>query len=366
MLRRYLFQEIVAPFAAWTGFLSVLFFVMAFLRGMDFLLGSAVTAWDFVRFTASLAPQFLVQAIPIAMLLATLLGLGRLADDRELVAMQALGVKPRVFFGGPLVLGLVLTLVLAGLSFTLQPWGMRSLRLIAHEIIRRNLVSDIRSGVFHEEVPDFTLYAEKVDPGNRWTNVLLFDGRDRETPLLALGARGAVQPDERLENVVFVLEDGSVHRARGFSEDYSTVGFSRAEFKADVGGAFFQKNNFRSVREESSPLELLEARRAAFEKGEPTLPIEVTLHWRLGQALMPLAFAFLGTPLALSRRGGGRAFGVMFSLMSYVGYYLIARAAVQVAEKGELSPWLAGQAPNLLFVVVGVLLMVRVERRGAA
>ena len=56
----------------------------------------------------------------------------------------------------------------------------------------------------------------------------------------------------------------------------------------------------------------------------------------------------------------------MFSLMSYVGYYLIARAAVQVAEKGELSPWLAGQAPNLLFVVVGLLLMVRVERRGAA
>lgn len=366
MLRRYLFREIVAPFAAWTGFLCVLFFVMAFLRGMDFLLGSAVTAWDFVRFTVSLVPQFLVQAIPIALLLATLLGLGRLADDRELVAMQALGVRPRVFFRGPLALGALLTAVLLALSFTLQPWGMRSLRVIAHEIIRRNLVSDIRSGVFHEEVPDFTLYAERVEPGNRWTNVLLFDGRDKETPLLAIGARGAVQPDERLEHVVFVLEDGSVHRAQGFSEDYDTVGFSRAEFKADVGGAFFQKNNFRSVREESSPLELLDARRAAFERGEPTLPLEVTLHWRFGQALMPLAFAFLGTPLALSRRGGGRAWGVVFSLASYVGYYLLARAAVQVAEKGELAPMLAGQVPNLLFVAVGLALMLRVERRGAA
>ncbi|MBL8935248.1 MAG: LptF/LptG family permease [Archangium sp.] len=366
MLRRYLLKEVVAPFGAWTAFLCVLFFVMAFLRGMDFLLGSAVTAWDFVRFTAALMPQFLVQAIPIALLLATLLGLGRLADDRELVAMQALGVQPRLFFRGPLALGLVLTLVLAGLSFTLQPWGMRSLRRIAHEIIRRNLVSDIRSGVFHEEVPDFTLYAEKVEPGNKWTNVLLFDGRDKATPLLALGARGAVQPDELLENVVFVLENGSVHRAQGYNEDYSTVEFSRAEFKADVGGAFFQKNNFRSVREEYSPLELLDARKAAFEKGEPTLPIEVTLHWRFGQALMPLSFAFLGTPLALSRRGGGRAFSVLFSLFSYVGYYLLARAAVQVAEKGELAPALAGQAPNLLFVVAGLLLMLRVERRGAA
>jgi lipopolysaccharide export system permease protein len=325
-----------------------------------------VTAWDFVRFTAALTPQFLVQAIPIALLLATLLGLGRLAEDRELIAMQALGVRPGVFFRGPLALGLVLTIGLAGLSFTLQPWGMRALRQIAHEIIRRNVVSDIRSGVFHEEVSDFTLYAERVEPGNRWTNVLLFDGRDKETPLLALGAKGQVQPDEQLENVVFVLERGSVHRAQAANDDYSTVGFSRAEFKADIGGAFFQKNNFRSVREESTPFELIEARRAAFEKGEPTLPIEVTLHWRLGQTLMPLAFAFIGTPLALGRRGGGAAWAALFALLGYVGYYLIARAAVQLAEKGSLAPALAGQLPNVIFVVAGLLLMLRVERRGAA
>lgn len=214
MLRRYLFNEILAPFGAWTGFLSVLFFVMAFLRGMDFLLGSAVTAWDLVRFTASLVPQFLVQAIPIALLLATLLGLGRLADDRELIAMQALGVKPRVFFRGPIALGVVLSVVLGGLAFTLQPWGMRSLRQIAHDIIRRNLVSDIRSGVFHEEVPEFTLYAEQVEPGNRWTNVLLFDGRDPQTPLLALGAKGSVQLDEQLASAPTPVSRPDVREGR--------------------------------------------------------------------------------------------------------------------------------------------------------
>lgn len=366
MLRRYLFREVAIPFVAWTAFLCVVFFVMAFLRGMDFLLGSAVTAWDFVRFTAALAPQFVVQSIPIALLLATLLGLGRLADDRELVAMQALGVRPRQFFKGPLALGAALTAVLLALAFTLQPWGMRALRRIAHEIIKRNLVSDIRSGVFHEELPDFTLYAEQVAPGNRWHHVLLFDGRDAQRPLLALAERGAVETDTRLERVVFALEDGSVHRAQGGNEDYATVAYGRAEFSADVGTSLFQKNNFRSTREESSPWELWVARQAAFERGEPTTALSATLHWRLGQALMPLAFAFLGTPLALGRRGGGRAFGVLFALFSYVGYYLLARTAVQVAEGGTLSPAVAGQLANLVFVAVGLILMARVERRGAS
>ena len=131
MLRRYLLREIVAPFLAWTALLCVLFFVMAFLRGTEFLLGSAVTLTDFARFTVSLMPQFVVLAIPVALLLAILLGLGRLSEDRELTAMQALGVAPSSFFRAPVVLGVVLSGVMLTLAMTLQPWGMRSLRLIA-------------------------------------------------------------------------------------------------------------------------------------------------------------------------------------------------------------------------------------------
>ena len=146
MLRRYLLREIIAPFLAWVGLLFVLFFVMAFVKGNEFLLGSAVTPTDFARFTVSLAPQFVVQSMPIALLLAILLGLGRLSEDRELVAMQALGMRPSRFFAAPLTLGLLLSGLMVVLAFTLQPWGMSSLRTVAQDIIRRNLVNDIRSG----------------------------------------------------------------------------------------------------------------------------------------------------------------------------------------------------------------------------
>ncbi|MCA3015375.1 MAG: LPS export ABC transporter permease LptF [Myxococcaceae bacterium] len=366
MLRRYLFREVLGPFLGWVGLLCVIFFVMAFLRSTDFLLGSAVTAADVVRFTLALLPQFLVQGIPVSLLLAILLGLGRLSEDREVVAMQALGISPFEFVRGPLMLGALLSLVLGVLANSLQPWGMRTLRRVAHDIIRRNLVSDVKPGVFHDELRDLTLYAQGVDGGGRWTNVFLYDGRDPENPLLAFGRRGTVENPDVLEQVAFVLEDGSLHQARQDTEEYSLVTFSRADFRADVGETFFRKNNFRSTRDEQTVFDALEARRAALSRGESPVDAEVTLHWRLGQVLMPLAFAVLGTPLALSRRRGARGWSFFFTVGAYLAFYLTWRTASQFAERGEFPVWLSGQLPNVLFFTIGLLLLWRVTRRGVA
>lgn len=365
MLRRYVVLEVLAPFAAWTAFLCVLFFVMAFLKGTEVLLGSAVTLGDFARFALYLSPGFLVQALPIAFLLALLLGLGRLTEDRELRAMQALGISPATLLRGPLWLGAALSAVMALLMATLQPWGQSMVRWAANDIIRRNLMSDVKPGVFHEEVLGFTLYAEDVAPDGRWRHVLVQDGRDPARPMLLVAREGRVRATEWIDAVAFDLSRGSVHRAARGSDEYATVAFEEASLRASIGEAFLQKNQFRTAREEQTPGQLVEAAWRAREAGEDPRPFEVTLHWRLGQMLMPLAFAFLGAPLAVLRRGG-RAWGFLFTLGGYVGFYLLARLSVQLADAGRLMPALAGQLPNLVFIAAGLLFLRRVVRQGAA
>lgn len=365
MLRRYLFREIGAPLLAWTGFLFLMFFVTAFLRGTEVLLGSAVTPLDVARFAVYLTPQFVVQALPIALLLALLLGLGRLSEDGELKAMQSLGVSPRAFFAAPLLLGLLITVVLVAMAFTVQPWGMASVRKAGNDILRRNLMSDVKAGVFHEEVMGFTLYAEHVEPGGRWRHVLLFDARDAQSPMLVVAKAGGVRPTIWEDALVFELEDGSIHRATRSTDEYVTIDFERGSFRAAVADSF-RRNRLMSPREEWTPLELYQAAAQAREHGESPLPLAVSLHWRLGQLLMPLAFALLGAPLALFRRGGSRARGFLLTLAGFVAYYLLARTGVQLGEKAQLPALLAGQLPNLVFAAVGGALLWLVGKRGVA
>ncbi len=101
ILARYLLKELLVPLVVWVAFLFLLLFVMQFLRGTEVLLGSAVTLGDIGRLILYLAPHFLVMALPIAFLLAILLGLGRLSEDRELTALQALGISPTQLLAGP-------------------------------------------------------------------------------------------------------------------------------------------------------------------------------------------------------------------------------------------------------------------------
>lgn len=365
MLRRYLFRELGAPLLAWTGFLFLMFFVIAFLRGTEVLLGSGVTALDVASFAAYLTPQFLVQALPIALLLALLLGLGRLSEDGELKALQSLGVSPRAFFAAPLLLGLAITGALVLLAFTLQPWGMASVRKAGNDILRRNLMSDVKAGVFHEEVTGFTLYAEQVEPGGRWRHVLLFDGRDQQSPLLVVAKAGGVRPAIWEDALAFDLEAGSIHRATRSTDEYVTIDFERGTFRAAVGDSF-RRNRLMSPREEWTPLELYRAAGEAEARGESPLPLAVSFHWRLGQLLMPLAFALFGAPLALVRRGSGRARGFLLTLAGFVAYYLLARTGVQLGEKGQLPVLLAGQLANLAFTAAGLALMWLVGKRGVA
>src|SRR4029077_13339019 len=128
----------------------------------------------------------------------------------------------------PLLLALALSGVMAALAFTAQPWGLKSVRIAATELIKRNLAGDVRPGVFHEEVADFTLYAEGVE-GRRWDKVVVFDGRDPAAPLLVLAQAGEVKPgsaeDETLQ---LQLSKGEVHRAGAASDEYAVAGFEQA------------------------------------------------------------------------------------------------------------------------------------------
>jgi lipopolysaccharide export system permease protein len=366
VLQRSLVREVALPFLAWTGLLCVLLFVTTFLKGAEVLLGSAATLGDFARFLVYLSPQFLVQALPSAFLLALQLGLGRLAEDGELAALQSLGVSPATLARGPLAMGAVLSAVLALLMATVQPWGQTMVRLTANDIIRRNLMQDLKPGVLHEEVQGLTVFAGAIDPSGAWRQVMVHDERDLERPLLVLAPRGGVRSAGPEDGVNFELEQGVIHRAGPGPEAYATLRFGHATLRAGLSEAYLQKNQFHTAREEQTPGELLAAAGEAEGRGESPRPWLVTLHWRLGQMLMPLSFAALGTPLAMGRRKGGRGLGVLLTLLGYLGFYLLARLAVQLADAGTLPPALAGQVPNLAFIGAGLLLLRSRVRRGVA
>lgn len=366
ILVRYMLKEVLTTFAIWLVFLFLLLFVMQFLRGTEVLLGSSVTLVDFAKVTACLAPHFLVMAIPIALLLAILLGFGRLTEDRELVALNALGVSPAQVLVVPFAAAVLLAGAMLTLSFTLEPWGLSAVRIVVSDIIKKNVIGEVKPGVFYEDISELSLYAERIDPlTGKWGNVLLHDDTDPRSPLLMLAREAEVQASTSGEALRLGLTDGSVHAAARETDSYSFVSFERGELAVGVAEAVTKKNRFRSTREELTPLELLEMAGEVRARGESDAPVLMALHWRIGQALSPLAFALIAVPLSMSRQGG-RARGYLLTILAYVAYYLIARSMENLGTADRAPLLLAGQLSNLIFAAVGLALLWRVSRTGIA
>lgn len=357
---RYVLREVLVPFGLWIGFLFALLTVMQFLRGTDVLLGSAVTLADAARMILYMAPHFLVMALPVAFLLAVLIGVGRLTEDRELVALESLGVSPLRILSVPLAVGAALGVAMVALTWTAEPWGLTSMKTLVAQMVKKNLIGDVKSGVFYEDISHLTLYAEKVDSAHgRWTHVLLHDARDPRAPLLVLAREGHVNPKGPGAALTVGLAEGEVHRADVTRSDYTVLDFRGADIAVGVEDAIFQKNRFRSPREELTPGELLAAADEARAQHHSPAPLLVAYQVRLSGAFVPLAFALIGGPLAMVSRKQGRGRSYLLTIGAYVGYYVLSRMFETWGGQEKLSPVVAGQLANVLFAAVGMWLLHR-------
>src|SRR5579885_2291888 len=88
-------REIIGPWCFGVAMFSVIIFASSFLFQFSSLLVQGAPIGDVIRLTAYMLPGVIIKTFPMAILLAALLGFGRLSSDSEIVAMRAAGVSIR-------------------------------------------------------------------------------------------------------------------------------------------------------------------------------------------------------------------------------------------------------------------------------
>ncbi|HEU4383719.1 MAG TPA: LptF/LptG family permease [Anaeromyxobacteraceae bacterium] len=359
VLDRYLAREILPPFAAGLVFLTQVLVATQLLGQAEVLLGSGVSGLDLVVVVASLVPHFLGYVLPVAFLLGGVLGVGRLTEDRELVAMGAAGISPLRLVKVPLLLGLAVSAAALWLTLDVEPRGLKAARARVDQIVKKNVSSEVRSGVFYEDLPTLTLYAEQARAG-RWRHVLIEDRSDPRAPVLALAQGGRLEPSGPGDAMRLVLEAGEVHREeRG---DYLEGRFAEATVSVGLGPTLGEKNRLGG-----SAFELTAGEIAALAHGarspEEGRRWRSFLFRRLAGPVGILAFALLCVPIAAARRGG-RAFGYGATLLAVVAYYAVMRFGEGLSQGGALPVWLGPNLANAAFVVAGGLALWGLHRKG--
>jgi len=361
LLDRAILRELIAPLLV--GLLALLQLLVAaqLLQLHEVVLGPAVTLADIARVTVALAPHFFVMAAPVAFMLGVQLALGRLAGDHELLALSAAGRSPLALYRIPLAAALFMALVAGALARWAEPWGLRQLRGVLNDVIKRNLGSAVVPGTFSEDLPRLTLYVERVEKGGL-KGLLIEDAVSGGAPLLVLAEEGRIV-DVGGESLALRLSRGELHRPE--EAGASVARFEKGTFLVGVHERLWRKNRFYAA-DGALPSDRLEAdARAADGRGDrvEAVRLRMTRARRWAVPLACLAFALLAVPLAVAS-SGARAFAYVVTVLAFAGFFVLGKLGVTLAEQGRLAPWPAAFLPDAAVAMVGLFMSARLLRSG--
>ena len=358
----YLLKETALPFIVALSAVTVLVFVFQVRKLATSALGLGLSLEDALMIVAAALPPFVVLALPMAYLLSVLVALGRLGEDRELFALFAAGASPLRLARVPVLLGAVVTLASLPISLWAEPAGMRTLHDRLVTVGLKNLAQAIRPGVFNEDFAQSAVYAEGVSSDGTLENVLVFDARTPEEPVIVLAQRGRILRHH--QNLTFSLHEGELHRFDPQNGDrYDRLRFERGRLALDADRELKERTQILSGLLMRPTFGLLQE---ADEKQNSDPPLSrrmVKTFWRrFSVPTMAWVFAVLGSAIGLRYRTHSRARSALWGLMSVLVYYLATRVADVLIVRYPGTPFLAVWLPNLILLVVGFGLLIRADQ----
>ncbi|MBE0636651.1 LptF/LptG family permease, partial [Candidatus Bipolaricaulota bacterium] len=129
---RYLLRQMLGPFALALAGLVLFIVLNLILRLSELMVDRGIGITQLLRLLILWMPELIAWAIPMAALFAVFLGLGRMDHDREIMALESIGVSLRRI----LVPVLVASIGLSFLTFAVYNWAMPASKNAAQRTYR--------------------------------------------------------------------------------------------------------------------------------------------------------------------------------------------------------------------------------------
>ena len=359
ILDRYVLKELLAPFVMGVAVFTFFLVIDRIYHLTDLVITKGVPFHLVLSLLVFMLPSFLALTFPMALLVAVLLAGGRLAGDLEVAALKASGVSPLRLFRPFLVAALLVTLASAALTLVVSPWANGAFQRQLFAILQSRATTGIKERTFSASFGQFTIYVQEISASQlALKGLLVADERNPALSRIIVAREGRLLTDEAHGRITLRFLDGQV-------SETDVADARRARFTAftlyDMNLPL--ESPLAATAQSAKPerdlaLGALRARAENLERhGQISAPYFVELHKRFALPVASLVFAMVGFPLAVRAHRGGRGAALASSLAIVMSYYVVFTSLEGMAMRGRLPAWSAVWLPNLVFLLVGGILL---------
>lgn len=217
-----LYQLILNSFLGsfiFTFFIVIFVLLMQFLWVyVDDLVGKGLSFNIVMELFFHASVTFVPMALPLAILLASIMSFGDLGEHYELVAMKASGIsiwkamRPIFLF----------SVMLSGLAFifsnSINPVATLRFKTLLFDVRKQKLAFDIKEGVFYKDIENYIIYVDKKGAdGSTIYGVKIYDHTNREgNSKIMVADSGVMSLSPNQRSIIFTLYSGN-----NYTEDNS-------------------------------------------------------------------------------------------------------------------------------------------------
>jgi lipopolysaccharide export system permease protein len=424
-LSRYILGQQIAPFL-FGIFIIMFILILDFLyKNLEVLIGKGVPILVSTELLLLSMGWMMVMAVPMAVLIATLISFMRMSSDNEVVAMKTGGMSLYAIARPVLMAGILLSFIMIPVHNFVVPETNHMLANLLVSIHRKKPALQLRDGVFMNDIKGYSILVDK-SRGREIEGVTIskleedrpaqtiraehgeiFFSDDGNTLVLKLYNGEIHDVDEKdpkrylrlsfNEHTLYIPEAGTQlirlereHRGeREMSITDLRAEMARVQEKIDEQGAQVRKivseasleleGFYRARVPEGGEHEVTTTRVATsiVSAAEDKLmsirnqigshqrrlrSLSVEIHKKVALSFACIVFVIIGVPIGVRAREASAGAGMMISILFFAVYYAFLKVGENLADRGFMPPALSMWAANLVLGAVGLWLFLRASR----
>lgn len=236
-----------------TFFIALFIMVMQFLwKYIDDMLGKGLDASLVLELIFYASASFVPLALPLAVLIASIMTFGDLGEHYELVALKSSGISLLRFMQPLIITVCFISIATFYFSNNILPLANLKFGVLLHDIQHQKPTMNIQPGYFYTDIHGFSIRVEEKEPDNKTVkNIMIYDfssGRGTENVIIA--KKGIMESVYNEKFMKLTLYDGIQYQEVKQADAPTKYEYNRTYF--DVWEKLFDLSDFNISRSDES------------------------------------------------------------------------------------------------------------------
>jgi len=209
-LHLYMIRSFLGPFV-FTFFIALFILLLQFLwKYIDDLVGKGLELFVIAKLMFFASSTFVSCALPLAILLSSLMTFGNLGENYELVAAKAAGISLRKLMRPLIVLAVMLSVGALLFSNYVLPVANLKFRSLPYDIQQQKLAFNINEGIYYNGMEGFVIRVGKKGKDNKSIyDIQIYNHTDRMgNTIVTTAESGLMELTPNQKGIVFTLNNG--------------------------------------------------------------------------------------------------------------------------------------------------------------